>query len=107
MFVLKNGLQYGRSFVSQKTSVLDPYLFFNAGPDQVLDPGPGIGSKIAISIGLHKGRPNNRKCLQPSKRTSSISKEYVSSLMFLFLCVIFAHLDPDLANQINADLCGS
>jgi hypothetical protein len=32
----------GVLFVTQKTSVVDLHLFFNAGPDQVLDTDPGI-----------------------------------------------------------------
>ncbi len=55
-----------------------------------------------LSLGLYKVRPNNRRTLQPTKRTSSISKD-IASLFLFFLWVIFAHPDPDLADQNN---CG-
>jgi hypothetical protein len=32
----------GDLFVTQETSVVDPYFFFNAGSDQVPDLDPGI-----------------------------------------------------------------
>jgi hypothetical protein len=42
------------------------------------------------------------EAFSPQKRTSSTSK-HENSLLFIFLWVIFALLDPDPANQINAD----
>jgi hypothetical protein len=46
------------------------------------------------------------EAFSPQKRTSSTSK-HENSVLFLFLWVIFALLDPDPATQTNADLCGS
>jgi hypothetical protein len=42
------------------------------------------------------------KAFRPPKRTSSTSK-HENSVLFLFLWVIFALLDPDPGTQINAD----
>jgi hypothetical protein len=46
------------------------------------------------------------EAFSPQKRTSSTSK-HENSVLFLFLWVIFALLDPDPATQTNADPCGS
>jgi hypothetical protein len=56
-------------------------------------------SKIAIylSLGLHKGRPSYRRSLQPSKENIQHIKRWnlLFNNCFLFLCAIFALLDPD------------
>jgi hypothetical protein len=57
-----------------------------------------LGSKTTfyISLGLYKRRSSYRRNLQPLKRTPSNLKHEIISLLFLFLWVIFALLDPDL-----------
>jgi hypothetical protein len=47
---------------------------------------------IYLSLGLHKGRLG--EAFSPQKRTSSTSK-HENSVLFLFLWVLFALLDPD------------
>ncbi len=50
-----------------------------------------------LSLGLHKGRPNYRRSLQPSKETIQHFKTW-HFLAFFYFCalrVIFALLDPD------------
>jgi hypothetical protein len=68
-----------------------------------------FGSKIAnyLNLGLHQGRTSYTVQEKPSalkKRTSSTSK-HENSLLFLYLWVIFALLDPDPdpATQSNED----
>jgi hypothetical protein len=60
-------------------------------------------TKIAIylSLGLHKGRQNYRRSLQPSKENIQHLKTQ-KFCFFLFLGVIFALLDPDPQSE-----CGS
>ncbi len=41
---------------------------------------------IYLSLGLHTGRPGTRELLQPSKRTSSTSKDEIYELFSIFLC---------------------
>ncbi len=62
-------------------------------------------SKIAIylSLDLHKGRPNYRRSLQPSKENVHTWKHEIS-WHFSFLWVIFALLDPDPLTWLNPDL---
>ncbi len=62
---------------------------------QLLNLKNDIFSKLQY-LGLNKELPSYRRSLQPSKEKSSTSK------LFVFLCVIFALLDPDPADQ-----CGS
>jgi hypothetical protein len=60
-------------------------------------------SQIAIFSSL--GLPSYRRSLHPSKEKSRTSKHEIS-LLFIFLWVISALLDPDpatAATQINAD----
>ncbi len=61
-------------------------------------------TKIAIylSLGLPKERPSYRS-FQPSKENIQHFKTWIFFCFFLFLWVISAPLDPDLATQINAD----
>ncbi len=47
---------------------------------------------------LHRGRPSYRRSLQLSKENIIILKHEISSL-FIFLCVIFALLNPDTNSQ--------
>ncbi len=57
------------------------------------------GKKFAIylTLGLHKGRPSYRRSLQPSKDNIQHFKtwNFLTCLIFLFLWVIFALLEPD------------
>ncbi len=121
------------------TRVSDPH-WFNADSDPdpafflIADPDPGFddlkwkklqmiknyiffGSKttIYLSLGLHKGRPSNRRSLQPLKENIQHFKTWKFCTFFYF-CASFlpswiririsnlnADPDPDPATQINAD----
>jgi hypothetical protein len=62
-----------------------------------------IKNVIYLTLGLHKGGTSYRRSLLgPQTKTSSTSN-HENSLLFLYLWVIFALLDPDAAIQINAD----
>ncbi len=101
----------------KNSRVSDPH-WFNADPDThpdpafflIADPDPNpqftagnyiyfFLSKIAIyrylSLGLHKRRPSYRRSFQPSKENIQHFKTWKFCVFFLFLCVIFALLDPD------------
>jgi hypothetical protein len=62
-------------------------------------------SKIAIhiSLGVQKGRPSYRRSLQPSIENIQHIKKCNLLTFFLFLCVIFALLDPDPGTPLNPD----
>ncbi len=83
--------------------------------DPVPDPDPGFWwpkmgknlsekkfvffwSKIAfyLSLGFRNGRPSYRRSLQPSKENIQHFRKWNLLTFFLFLCAIFALLDPDL-----------
>ncbi len=127
-----------RYFVTQFPTVVDPHwsnadpaFFLIAGPDpgrirfriQSFDDPKIQHQKITagkifyrffitncnwLSQGLHKGLLATGEAFSPQMRTSMTSK-HENSLLFLYLWVIFALLDPDPdpTTQIKADPCGS
>ncbi len=64
---------------------------------------PNCWSRIAmgLSLGLHEGHPIKKRSLQLSKENIQNYKNMKLFHSFLFLCIIFALLDPD---PPNADL---
>ncbi len=102
----ENGTPYGSIESEAKASVVDPHWFqCGSGSGSTIVRQCGSGSRILMtkicnftnernpffnkmrfSRGLHEGRPSyrNKRILQPSKRTSSISKHEISSLFSCF-----------------------
>jgi hypothetical protein len=58
-----------------------------------------------LSLGLNKGRTSYRRSLEPSKENIQPALQNMKIIyFFLYLWVIFAHLDPDPATQMKVDL---
>ncbi len=62
-----------------------------------------IWNTLYLSLGLHEGCPHYRRRLQPQKRTSSTSKQYLFPFCFKWANFAYLDPDPDRADQINSE----